>query len=603
MEDTKQKPKSEEIFEDEKKPPVPEVSKPMKEPKEKMLPVIGGLYEKHIGKVDSLNEKIAERRDKIDTQRAKLAGLNEKIERLENTNAMLEAVAGKNPIAKAIIEANERSIDKIREQKIPARESKIAKHKAAVTRLTKKRDLAQHKADKMRGLSGIIKSFVIPDQAQRREAFAQNMELLKEGSKGVLAFKIDKCDSRLAELRARYEQTPSVVDKYDIQKKMQALEERKAELTAMHDYLSAQKTPFAEHDGKTIDNAMTQTGDTLDQAAESGIKPSQLADNIALNGAEYMRNAEMQLEDDYNSIDDIINNGRREEMAEQSEVDFGKWLGDMVDSGKAEFKQSGEFMINNEYYKTIPREDKHVEAFSQEQAESIMSGLISAGVEFSAVSRKNDTVAITVHQKDSDKLTDIAAAYISEKHREPKQAAHKKQEHDGGEQKKVNPDYYKSLPKEQRYVSVKPIAVGRRIAQDLQKKNIPYSAVVRDKDTVAITVSKANMGAFKAAEKAAVKEHTAQLINPDFYKALPKDQRHTERMSEDKARQVSAVLDKRGIEHSAVLNGDKSGVTVDKKDRAVFFSRSGLKKEAARTDKNRSGRQKVQSKKKNQGIE
>ena len=79
MEDTKQKPKSEEIFEDEKKPPVPEVSKPMKEPKEKMLPVIGGLYEKHIGKVDSLNEKIAERRDKIDTQRAKLAGLKEKI--------------------------------------------------------------------------------------------------------------------------------------------------------------------------------------------------------------------------------------------------------------------------------------------------------------------------------------------------------------------------------------------------------------------------------------------------------------------------------------------------------------------------------------------
>lgn len=601
MEDSR--PKTEEIFEDEKKPPVPEVAKSEKAPKEKLLPILNDLYKKHMGTVDSLNEKIAARTDKIERQTAKIENLNAKVERLENTNAMLAAVAGKYPVAKAIIEANERGINKIREETIPKRENKIANHKSKITNLTQKRDLAQHKADKMRGLSGVIRSFVIPNSSMRRKAFAENMDLLNESSKGVLAFKIDKLDSKLSDLRAEYEQTDSVVEKYDLQKKISGLEERKSELTKWHDDLSAQKIPFAEHSDEVVDKAMAQTSSALDMAAENDLKPSQVAEGLALSGAEYMKNAEMMIEDDYNSIDGIINNGRREEMAERSEVDFGNWLGEMVDSGKAEFQQGGDFKINPDYYKSIPRKDKHIEAFEQEQAESIMSGLVNAGVEFSAVSCQNDTVAITVHQKDSDKLADIASAFVAEKQHKPKQTAPRRQEHEDDGHKKINPDYYRSLPKDQRYVSVKPIEVGRRIVQDLQKSNIPYSALVRDDNTVAITVSKQNLNAFKAAEKSAVKEHTAQFINPKFYKSLPKDQRHTERMSESQARLVSAALEKRGVEHSAVLNGEKSGVTVDKKDRAVFFSRSGLKKEAARSDKNRSDRPKTKTKKKDQNID
>lgn len=46
-----------------------------------------------------------------------------------------------------------------------------------------------------------------------------------------------------------------------------------------------------------------------DQAQAQGIQP----------GQEYLKNAEMQMEDDYNSIDGIINNGSKKDIEEEQQ--------------------------------------------------------------------------------------------------------------------------------------------------------------------------------------------------------------------------------------------------------------------------------------------
>lgn len=76
-------------------------------------------------------------------------------------------------------------------------------------------------------------------------------------------------------------------------------------------------------------------------------------------------------------------------------------------------------------------------------------------------------------------------------------------------------------------------------------QNIPYSAVVRKNDTVAVTVSKENSQAFKQIEKAVKSKHDPEL---------------TDR-----------------------TNGGKSTVTSAKKDsRRTYFSRSKMQRDVQR---------------------
>ena len=59
----------------------------------------------------------------------------------------------------------------------------------------------------------------------------------------------------------------------------------------------------------------------------------------------YLKNAEMAVEDDYNSIDGIINNGKRDEPAEMPKKD---------NSEKAVT------MIDPDYYRSLPKDDRRI---------------------------------------------------------------------------------------------------------------------------------------------------------------------------------------------------------------------------------------------------
>ena len=136
---------------------------------------------------------------------------------------------------------------------------------------------------------------------------------------------------------------------------------------------------------------------------------------------------------------------------------------------------------------------------SETQAVEVMAALSAADIAFSAASRGDGKVSLTVANRDVTGLNDIMYSSIG------KIAQTAAVQENGGKGEKgkyqtVNPEYYASLAKNQRFTKVEPIDTGRKIAAELQKANIPFSAVVRKNDTVALTVSKANSQTFRQIE-------------------------------------------------------------------------------------------------------
>ena len=464
----------------------------------------------------------------------------------------------------------------------------------------------------------------------------------------------------------------SAVDKLKLGEQLNGVNERIGALESKIMKLARPETHYEEQTNDQLDASMVLTGDKLGEMVQNGTmdmpslaegavqaaqevetldrsKVAELADQFNIQP---LANVEMQLEDDYNMIDGIINNCSKEdidkaraelregiknmeslaenpfvpqEMRENATAELEKmrkqlelldsadevlvesWLDTMVDRGAAEYTQDGGFKVNPGYYKELPRNDRHVETMTEVQAAEVMTALMSAGIQFSAATKGEDKVGITVSKNDVPALNDVMYASIGKiAHTEAAKENGGKGEK--GKYETVNPEYYASLSKEQRHTRVEPIETARKIAGELQKQNIPYSAVVRKNDTVAITVSKENAQAYKQIESAVKGERAVELVNPEFFKALPKQERFTQRMDEGQARKKSAELTAKGVEHSAVLGGEKSAVTVAKKDsKRAFFSRCKMQRDAQRISgrgqQNPQQRQQTPKKKNNQGLE
>lgn len=264
------------------------------------------------------------------------------------------------------------------------------------------------------------------------------------------------------------------------------------------------------------------------------------------------------------------------------EVQVDSWLSAMIENGDAVLTDDGGFKVNPDYYKELPRNDRHVETMTEIQAVEVMSALTAAGVAYSAATKGEDKVGITVSKADVPALNDVMYASIGKiAHTEAAKENGGKGEK--GKYQTINPEYYASLGKDDKHTRVEPIGTARKIVAELQKQNIPYSAVVRKNDTVAVTVSKANAEAYKQIESAVKGERAVEYVNPDFFKSLPKQERFTQRMDEGQARKKSAELTAKGVEHSAVFGGEKSAVTVAKKDsQRAFFSRGRMQRDAQR---------------------
>ena len=640
----------------------------------KLLPFLNAKAEFHQGRIDSLDEKIANQTDKIDRNKAKIEALSAKADKLEDTNRMLKATVGNLPGIRKIIEINEQRISAIREQKIPKREQKVEQGWKKIDTMTAKRDRIEHKLNRVVALNDTIKSFSIGFNKERREAFADAMTRLNGATVDCLSDKKASLEAKKQEILTTYnDPATSVVDKYKLSEQLKSVNER---ITALDDKimkLARPETHYAEQTNDQLDASMKLTGDKLGQMVQDGtmdmptlaegavqaaqevetLDRSQVAALADQLGIQPLAGVEMQLEDDYNMIDGLINNGSKEDidkaraelreaiknmesiaenpfvpqemrdnaadelvnmkkqleildMADEVEVD--SWLTAMLENGDAVLTDDGGFKVNPDYYKELPRNDRHVETMTDIQAVEVMTALTAAGIDYSAATKGEDKVGITVSKKDVPALNDIMYAAIG------KIARTEAAQENGGKGEKgkyqtINPEYYASLGKEDKHTRVEPIGTARKIVAELQKANIPYSAVVRKNDTVAVTVSKANAPAYKQIESAVKGERAVEFVNSDFFKALPKQERFTQRMDEGQARKKSAELTAKGVEHSAVFGGAKSGVTVAKKDsQRAFFSRGRMQKDVQRISgrgqqKNPQQKQQTPKKRNNQGLE
>ena len=614
----------------------------------KLLPLLNAKAEHHQSRIDSLDEKIANQTDKIDRNKAKIEALSAKADKLEDTNRMLKATIGNLPGIRTLVANNEKRIQAIREVKIPKRQEKIDQGWKKIDTLTAKRDRIEHKLNRVIALNDTIKSFSIGFNKERREAFADAMTRLNGATVDCLSDKKATLEAKKQKILDTYnDPATSVVDKYNLSEQLKDVTERISALDDKIVKLVRPETHYKEQANDQLDASMKLTGDKLGEMvqkgnidmptlAESAVQAAQKVETLARTkvaeladqlNIQPLANVEMQLEDDYNMIDGIINNGSKEdidkakaELAEgiksmeslaknpfvpqemrdnavgelakmksqlellnmHDEVEVESWLSDMLESGDAVLTDDGGFKVNPDYYKELPHNDRHVETMTEIQAVEVMSALMSAGVQFSAATKGEDKVGITVSKNDVSTLNDVMYASIG-KIAHTDAAKENGGKGEKGKYETINPEYYASLGKDDKHTRVESIDTARKIVAELQKANIPHSAVVRKNDTVAVTVSKANAEAYKQIESTVKGERAVEYVNPDYFKTLPKQERFTQRMGEGQARKKSAELTAKGVEHSAVFGGEKSAVTVAKKDsKKAFFSRGKMQRDAQR---------------------
>ena len=614
----------------------------------KLLPLLNAKAEHHQSCIDSLDEKIANQTDKIDRNKAKIEALSAKADKLEDTNRMLKATIGNLPGIRTLVANNEKRIQAIREVKIPKRQEKIDQGWKKIDTLTAKRDRIEHKLNRVLAINDAIKSFSIGFSKERREIFADAMTRLNSSTVDCLLDKKATLEAKRQDILDTYNAPEtSAVDKLKLGEQLKDVTERISALDDKIVKLVRPETHYKEQANDQLDASMKLTGDKLGEMVQKGnidmptlaesavqaaqevetldrSKVAELADQLNIQP---LANVEMQLEDDYNMIDGIINNGSKEdidkakeELAEgiksmeslaenpfvpqemrdnavgelakmksqlellnkHDEVEVDSWLSDILDKGDAVLTDDGGFKVNSDYYKELPRNDRHVETMTEIQAVEVMSALMSAGVQFSAATKGEDKVGITVSKTDVPTLNDVMYASIG-KIAHTDAAKENGGKGEKGKYETINPEYYASLGKDDKHTRVESIDTARKIVAELQKANIPYSAVVRKNDTVAVTVSKANAEAYKQIESAVKGERAVEYVNPDYFKTLPKQERFTQRMGEGQARKKSAELTAKGVEHSAVFGGEKSAVTVAKKDsKKAFFSRGKMQRDAQR---------------------
>ena len=509
----------------------------------KLLPFLDAKAEQHINRIDNLNGKIATQESKISKHTAKIEKLTARADKLEDTNKMLKNMFGDNPVVKAMIAKNEQKIADIRENKIPNRQQKIKSCQGKIGKLTAKRDIVQHKLNRVIALNDTIKSFTIGRNAERRAAFSAAINKLNVATFECMTDKKAGLESKKNAIMKQYNAPETdVTDKFKLQDKLNALS---AKINSVDEKIAKIKPDikFAEKSPELVDATIKLTSDTIAEKVQEGNismpevsidtvtaaqsvetldkdKINELAGQVNDNP---LKTAEEQLEDDANMIDGIINNGSKsdleqtraellaqlaainnalgEQFAPQqtTEVTADNWLENAVSQGIAEITDNGGFKVNPEYYAELPKENRHYESMSETQAVEVMAALSAADIAFSAASRGDGKVSLTVANRDVTGLNDIMYSSIG------KIAQTAAVQENGGKGEKgkyqtVNPEYYASLAKNQRFTKVEPIDTGRKIAAELQKANIPFSAVVRKNDTVALTVSKANSQTFRQIE-------------------------------------------------------------------------------------------------------
>lgn len=251
----------------------------------------------------------------------------------------------------------------------------------------------------------------------------------------------------------------------------------------------------------------------------------------------------------------------------------------------------GLLKINNGYYRALPREDRTIEVVPAQHAAEIMQQLADKGIEFSAVSRKNDKAAITVHIEHKSDLTSAAENAVKEQIQKNQPTVSRI-----ASKEIINPDYFKQLKSSERHIQRIPSGDADKIIASLESKGVQFSAVKGEKLT-SITVHKDDRAAVGQAVHENNRTAAKEYINSDYFKSLPPEQRvYSQTADLNAARTLMNALDSEAVQYSAVIDNEKSNarITIAKEDipkaqkTGFLFSRQAQKSftEKAQTHNN-----------------
>lgn len=237
----------------------------------KLLPFLNAKAEYHMSRLDTVLGKIATQQDKIRKHENKIEQLGAKADRLEDRNNMLKAAFGNVPFVKNMIEANERRIDAIRNEKIPNRTQKLTNYESKINMLSAKRDRIEHKLSRVTALNDAIKSFSIGFNKERREVFSDAMSRLNGAAAYCLSDKRDNFISQKNALLAKYNDPKTFIgDKLNLQGKINDVNERISALENRITKLSRPETYYAEQTNDQLDASMKLTADKISEMTDSG---------------------------------------------------------------------------------------------------------------------------------------------------------------------------------------------------------------------------------------------------------------------------------------------------------------------------------------------
>ncbi len=324
--------------------PIPEPTKDIPAEREKLIPLMETLTAHQESKINNAQEKVQSHSLKISKNENKIARLQDRSQRLRNVTDFMKALSksssipGIKRLIEAKIESNERRISDINENRIPMREEKIAKHKAAINVQTRKIEKSQDKIDRYTHLSDFVKSFGFSDRAERHEHFMSSLINLNGDSQKRTAGKLERCVDKLQALNNEYSLTDSAVKKTEINAKIVKLNGKRTSLSgkldklqnAQFDYISIKNNEFGkqtpdlvngliENSGKALDNALTAKTSSINSVIDAVAldNAGYIADKIEMITFENpLKNAEMSVEQNANMIDGVINNLPTEEVQE-----------------------------------------------------------------------------------------------------------------------------------------------------------------------------------------------------------------------------------------------------------------------------------------------
>ena len=602
---------------------------------QKLMPFLSVKAETHQSKINSIDVKTATKEDKISRNKAKIERLTAKADRLEDRNTMLKNMFGNVPAVRKIIESNEKKIENIRNVKIPKRQEKIKVHKQKIAVLSGKRDKIEHKLNRVIAMNDAVKSFSIGLNSERRAVFSDAMDRLNMANADCLSDKISALQAKKQQIIEEYNRPEtSVVDKLKLTLKLKNLNGKIHDTNEKMQKFIHSENHYSEKSTDTVDATMKVTSDKFADISESATytipeiteniistadsidmmdknKIAEIAANFnSLDGSSRteLENMQKELSETLTAMKEISGNkymmqSVRESTAKEipqieAQLDTVNKALEKLETPENKLKsaivgEDGSMKINMDFYNSVPKNERFTAALIVPQAEKVMDELTNQNIEFSAVTRGEKAV-VMVSEKNISDLQKI----IGQSQNEINQEFHDNSRAEKMDFKPINPDFYKSLPTENRSINIETKENAEKIMSQLSEKNIAFSAVECKNSKFAITVAKEDENAYKSVANEVKGERAVQYINADFFKSLSKNERASQGMSQENAEQKIAELSQKNISHSAILNGEKSVITVAKKDeKTAFFSRDKLKQTAQNIGKNKSEKSKSQTRK------